>query len=500
MVRRALILLGLTLILALPNASAAYPTEPVGDWYLIDQGSVLSESQEIEMEQKLMDLQNATGTLVRVVTIRSMFQLDVNQNEEYFDADQGYARGMYQYYGMEGGENKTILIAMSVYDRRFKFVMPDHSGYAQAESQNVFDNDVAPYLGADQWNSGLTNAIIGIEPYAADEFKILPKSIFWALLIVPLLLIPIVVKRTRTNFNALNYDSDATYISLNRLLKESIIQRGITTFDAMDGDDDSKAKWELLDDINTIKEHDIDYTPKKSQLSMIEKNEKYLLESELVLFSSVRINKRAEDAHISDECYLELNEFEEDIDRINLHLSVMDHLRFGAYMFTSIIFITPFLLLNGFLKSSGLALDEILLSGTSWNGLFMIFIPLVLAGVYAFAVTFIKPIRHSMSSFAAMLLLPSFGSNVYYIPSKLEQIDKTTNASNTVEMSSFLLGATLFALEDLTLVSAGRDEFGNEMYDVHRPVYSSDGGGGGGGSSCGGGGCGGGGCGGGGGF
>jgi hypothetical protein len=67
-------------------------------------------------------------------------------------------------------------------------------------------------------------------------------------------------------------------------------------------------------------------------------------------------------------------------------------------------------------------------------------------------------------------------------------------------MSSFLLGATLFALEDLTLVSAGRDEFGNEMYDVHMPVYSSDGGGGGCGSSCGGGGCGGGGCGGGGGF
>lgn len=499
MVRRALILLGLTFILTLPNASAAYPMEPVGDWYLIDQGDVLSESQEIEMEHKLMDLENSTGTLVRVVTISSMYDLGVNQNQEYFDADEGYARGMYQYYGMEGGENKTILIAMSVDDRRFKFVMPDHSSYAQAESQNVFDNDVAPSLGDDQWNSGLTNAIIGIEPYAADEFKILPKSIFWLLLIAPLLLIPAVVKRIRTIFNALNYDSDATYISLNRLLKETLIQRGITTFDAMDGDDDSKAKWELMDDINTIKEHDIDYTPKTSQLSMIEKNGKYLLESELVLLSSVRINKRSEDA-TSDECYLDLNEFEEDIDRINIHLTVMDHLRFGGYMFTPIIFIALFLLLNGFLKSSGLALDEILLSGTSWNGLFMILIPLVFAGVHAFAIAFIKPIRNFMSSSAAMLLLPGFASNTFYIPSKLDLIDKTTNATNKVEMSSFLLGATLFLFDDLMLVSAGRDEFGHEMYDVHMQSHSSGEGGSSCGSSCGGGGCGGGGCGGGGGF
>jgi hypothetical protein len=49
------------------------------------------------------------------------------------------------------------------------------------------------------------------------------------------------------------------------------------------------------------------------------------------------------------------------------------------------------------------------------------------------------------------------------------------------------------------VVSSGRDEFGNEMYDVQRDYSSSDSGGDSGGG-CGGGGCGGGGCGGGGGF
>ena len=502
MVRYALVLLGLTLILTLPDASAAYPEEPVGDWYLIDHGDVLTDSQEILMEQQLIDLQNSSGTLVRVVTISSMGDLgETYRSAQYFDSDDGYARGMYQYYGMEGGENKTILIAMSVDDRRFKFVMPDHSSYAQAQSQGVFDNEVAPYLSDDLWFLGLTSAIDGIEPYAADEFKMLPQFVFWTLLIGSLMFIPIVVRRVRTNFEALNYDAEATLFSVNRILKESILQRGITTFEAMDGDDedDSKAKWELMNDINTIKEFGEDDGSNTSELSSGGRDKEFILDNELALYSTLRINKWAEDVKIPEQSFLELEHFEEDIDRINLHLSVMEHLRFGAYLYAPIIFTALLLVLNGFLKSSGLGIGEILADFNSWNGLYMIVVPFLIAGVYTFAATFVKPVRYSMSLFAAMILCSDYASNVFYLPQKLESIDRTKNKSNMIEISAFVAITSNLALEDVGLVSTGRDEFGNEMYDVHRIHDSGGSDGGGCGSSCGGG-CGGGGCGGGGGF
>ena len=118
-------------LIILPTASAQYPAEPEGDWYLLDLGGVLSDGEEEAMNQRLVELTNSTGTLVRVVTISSMQDYTgYDDYPEYFDEDEGYARGMYQHFNMEGGENKTILIALSVEDRRFKFVMPDHSTFA----------------------------------------------------------------------------------------------------------------------------------------------------------------------------------------------------------------------------------------------------------------------------------------------------------------------------------------------------------------------------------
>ena len=87
--KNVLLLLTLTLIFALPNVSADYPPEPEEDWYLIDYGNVLSDNEEIEMESKLMDVQNSTGALVRVVTINSMYDLGVDTYDTYFDEDNG---------------------------------------------------------------------------------------------------------------------------------------------------------------------------------------------------------------------------------------------------------------------------------------------------------------------------------------------------------------------------------------------------------------------------
>lgn len=484
--KNILLLLTLTLIFALPNVSADYPPEPEEDWYLIDYGNVLSDNEEIEMVSKLMDVQNSTGALVRVVTIKSMYDLNVDMYDTYFDEDNGYARGMYQYYGMEGGENETILIALSAEDRRFKFVMPGHSTFAQQQSQVVFDDDVAPYLGANQWNKGLNNAIDGIEPYAADDINTLPKIIFWGLLVFAILCIPVVVKKAKNDYNKTNYNDVESRVSYNRLVKESLIQRGQLALDSMEGSEDSKAKWELLEDIDTIKKFD-------------EYGEQPLIGSQKNHLAMIRLTKRADDLNIDEDNVLELESIDRDIENINKHVSTKDSIGFGAYVFSSMFFIVVMLVFNLGLKSEGLGIDEIITNFETINGFYMILIPILLTTVYTIVITFVKPLKLAFSMILAAFLFPNYAKNMMIISPSIKPISKTTNASGAVLIPGFLGITGMLSMNGFNVVSTGRDEYGNEMYDVHRDYSSSDSGGSSCGSSCGGG-CGGGGCGGGGGF
>ncbi len=485
-----LLLLTLTLMITLPNVSADFPPEPEGEWYLIDHGNALSDSQETEMESKLMDVQNSTGALVRVVTIKSMEDLSVYRYDTYFDEDEGYARQMYQHYGMEGGENETILIGLSVEDRRFKFVMPGHSVFAQERSQVIFDEDVAPYLGANQWNEGLNSAIDGIEPYAADEISTLPKTIFWGLLAFAALSIPLIIQKTKKHFTEANYDDVETVVSYNRLVKESLIQRGNAAFTAMDGSEDSKAKWELLEDINTIKEFDINEVNEMLPFLMREKS----------IFAMVRISKRADDLNIDEDINLNIETIDRDIENINKHISIKNYVGFGAYIFSSFVLILTMLVFNLFLKSSGLGIDEIITNFETINGYYMILVPLLLTTVYTIAITLIKPYRQLFSMIVAGVFFPTFARNMMFISRNLTPMNKTTNASGAVLIPGFLGLTGVMSMGGYGVISTGRDEYGNEMYDVQRDYSNSDSGGSSCGSSCGGGGCGGGGCGGGGGF
>ena len=485
--KNVLLLLTLTLIFALPNVSADFPPEPEGEWYLIDYGNVLSDNEEIEMESKLMDVQNSTGALVRVVTINSMYDLGVDTYDTYFDEDNGYARGMYQYYGMEGGENKTILIALSAEDRRFKFVMPGHSTFAQQQSQVVFDDDVAPYLGANQWNKGLNNAIDGIEPYAADDITTLPKIIFWGLLVFAILCIPVIVKKAKNDYNKTNYNDVESRVSYNRLVKESLIQRSELALNAMDGSEDSKAKWELLEDIDTIKKFD-------------EYGEQPLIGSQKNHLAMVRLTKRADDLNIEEDNVLELESIDEDIENINKHISTKGSIGFGAYVFSSMFFIVVMLVFNLGLKSEGLGIDEIITNFETINGFYMILIPILLTTVYTIVITFVKPLKLALSMILAAILFPNYAKNMMIISPSIKPISKTTNASGAVLIPGFLGVTGMLSMDGFHVFSTGRDEYGNEMYDVQRDYSSSDSGGSSSGGGCGGGGCGGGGCGGGGGF
>ena len=126
------------------------PDPPEGEWYVHDMAGVISEQTEAEYENELSRINDERGVLVRLVTVSSMKQasngicMGVSYNfcwdEEYFSENNGYARHMFRHFGMEGGDQPSMLIALSTEDRQFKFVMPGLSKTTQRVSQGVFED------------------------------------------------------------------------------------------------------------------------------------------------------------------------------------------------------------------------------------------------------------------------------------------------------------------------------------------------------------------------
>ena len=120
-----------------------FPPAPEGDWYVYDVAGVISEETEAEFEEELVRIQEEYGILVRLVTIEDMWNYGVgpwDPSEDFFSEDEGYARQMFQHFGMEGGEEPSMMIALSTGDRQFKFVMPDMPALNQRISGDVFIN------------------------------------------------------------------------------------------------------------------------------------------------------------------------------------------------------------------------------------------------------------------------------------------------------------------------------------------------------------------------
>ena len=83
-------------------------------------------------------------------------------DEDFFSEDEGYARQMFQHFGMEGGEEPSMMIALSTGDRQFKFVMPDMPALNQRISGDIFSNG-AWRLGdaADHMKGGMIGILLG---------------------------------------------------------------------------------------------------------------------------------------------------------------------------------------------------------------------------------------------------------------------------------------------------------------------------------------------------
>jgi len=120
-----------------------FPPQPEGEWYVYDAAGVISDETEAEFEEELIRIHEEYGVLVRLVTIEEMWNYGVKTwqtGQEFFSDDEGYARQMFQHYGMEGGEEPSMMIALSTGDRQFKFVMPDMPALNQGISGDVFIN------------------------------------------------------------------------------------------------------------------------------------------------------------------------------------------------------------------------------------------------------------------------------------------------------------------------------------------------------------------------
>ena len=123
------------------------PDPPEGEWYVHDMAGVISEQTEAEYESELSRIKDESGVLVRLVTVSSMMEASNGvcmahacYDSEYFSEDNGYARQMFRHFGMEGGDQPSMLIALSTEDRQFKFVMPGLSETAERFSQGVFED------------------------------------------------------------------------------------------------------------------------------------------------------------------------------------------------------------------------------------------------------------------------------------------------------------------------------------------------------------------------
>ena len=139
-----------------------FPPEPEGEWYILDAADVISNETEAEWDADLRAAHEESGRLVRLVTIPSMCDFDerLHRGEDWrmceidwtfdecyecgyadlgYGTDDSYAGRMFRAYGMGNTAEPSMLIGVSTEDRRFRYVMPDHTTAEQRFSGQQFE-------------------------------------------------------------------------------------------------------------------------------------------------------------------------------------------------------------------------------------------------------------------------------------------------------------------------------------------------------------------------
>ena len=472
------------LLLPAVQAEQTFPIEPEGEWYVLDAADVFDNQTEMQMSSDLSDIRNRTNTLVRVVTIESMADYGVDEGREYFMGDGGYARQMFQHYGMEGNEEKAILITFSEQDRKFKFVMPDHNEIQQKRSGEVYYDSVQPALSENEWKWGTELAIIYteeiIEAEAVDDLVVL------AMFLIPFVLCITLFYLAYNKANRYKTTGLEAVIAEQRIIQEMTKARGMKVMEHLEKQESGTFQMEFLDQLNTVTEG---YPPPVagSKRDYAKEAIVYKIKKDFDK-ASIGINTRADELGIGYDLPLEYAEAEQDLIELN---------KFEAFTKATYPWPIAFGLIVpafiGFLDFLDRPMDAFYFyDGIIFSGIIF----LVVTGI---AFVIFRDLKH-LGPFPLMRMLVNKSPEVHLLG---------TSGWGDISSNKLSSGIVLTGMTTAMIVSprwavtvSGVDEYGNSVYDYDEHSYSS-GSDSGCGSSCGsscGGGCGGGGCGGGGDF
>ena len=344
------LLLAIITILLLPSVQAeqTFPVEPEGEWYVLDDADVFDNQTEMEMSSELSDIRNRTNTLVRVVTIESMADYGVDEGRDYFMGDDGYARQMFQHYNMEGNEEKALLITFSEQDRKFRFIMPDHEVPNQQRSGEVYENEVKPYLAADDWQVGTWMAINNAE-YIIEDIPTVPVYATLAVILIPLMISIALVSFSYMRMKPHKNDGQEARKASLRITREITRTRGMKVMEHLEKKESGTFQMEFLDQLNSVLEaqdyrkelNDIEVAANAAINWKMEVPKGYVypqgkvreLEKLQEEFdkANIGINTRADEFGISYELPLDYAEVDSDLAELNKYDLFSKHSSFGQY-------------------------------------------------------------------------------------------------------------------------------------------------------------------------
>lgn len=134
-----------------------------------DYANVLSNTEEHQLEQKLVAYNDSTSTQIAVVTIPSL------EGEDLFD----YSQRLAEAWGIGGGKNDNgvlLLVALKEHEIRI------HTGYGvegalpDAISKRIIENDIKPAFREDHFYEGLDHATNSMIAALAGEYHADPRN------------------------------------------------------------------------------------------------------------------------------------------------------------------------------------------------------------------------------------------------------------------------------------------------------------------------------------
>ncbi|GEM_PF-4515952 len=493
------------------DALSNFPPEPEGEWYVYDVADVISNESEAEWEADLRAAHRESGRLVRLVTIPSMCAFDTYAgqygndydrcvvdwtfDECYDGCDEGfayedsYAARMFRAYGMWETDEPSMLIGVSIEDRRFRYVMPDHTTAEQRFSGTQFEKHSWRLSDAANGDGSWEDAL---EPHVefgllVSEGETAPYPMALQVLLIAGVLIGAL--SITFGFGRVYRTNSDTEPAINRLSLGCYREMAVLIHARLTLDGNFAAMERYRVHIEAIEKHMATFydtltgvreAPKAHEVPMMEYEfdelRKLLVEIE-ACFGEMGLHQSAERQEVESAVAFEPLDYGQDIEHIHTQLDDLSttwkQIRLPAWagFVLAGVFVAACFVEQGVALFSVSPYHFAFHAGNVWpllGGLIPLFIGLVVSGNVIYA--------------ARVEGLPSRGA--------------TTVDFAALDWPDF--GASMAGGYDAMLV--GHDEHGSPIYEMHQTYSDSDGGGGGGGGGCGGGGCGGGGCGGGGGF